>query len=485
MSWIHQPNAYLIAAAVCLLLTVLIPNRWIRRRLLFSSVVFLLDAAFFPVTAFALELSDRVFEVAFQVVHFSAAVAVLNALVSTLFNPLRGQGVSDRWPSIVQDVLVLAGPTIFVLFTFSEQLLALGVAGSVVIGIALKDTLGNLFAGLALQSEKPFHVGDWVVLGDHEGQVQEATWRATKIRTKAGNFVIIPNSVIAEEAIINYSEPTTEQRLERVVRMGHGIRPNDFKKAAMEVFADMPEALESPAPDVLTHEYDEYSLQYRCRFWINDYARSEPILDNFCTLLYYRLLRSGMPLPLPTQNVRLGREGGFGRAVARATDKRLAFVESVDLFSGLKEESRELIARQMRLYTFGAGERILTQGAAGESMFFIERGKVRIVIREGTASKELAVLGRGQYMGEMALLTGEPRAASAIAVGDVESYVLDKPGFKKVLMSDKDVAGQISAVVATRKEVLDEKREELGSELLARQAAQKNLLSRIQNFFGL
>ncbi len=52
-------------------------------------------------------------------------------------------------------------------------------------------------------------------------------------------------------------------------------------------------------------------------------------------------------------------------------------------------------------------------------------------------------------------------------------------------MSDQDVAGQISAVVAARKEVLDEKKEELGSELLARQAAQKNLLSRIQDFFGL
>ena len=191
----------------------------------------------------------------------------------------------------MQDFLVLAGPMIFVLFKFSEQLLALGVAGSVVIGFALKDTLGNLFAGLALQSEKPFHVGDWVVLGDQEGQVQEATWRATKICTKAGNFVIIPNSVIAEEAIINYSQPTTEQRLEKIVRMGHSIHPNDFKKAAMEVFADMPESLENIAPDVLTHEYDEYSLQYRCRFWINDYARSEPILDNFCTLLYYRLVR--------------------------------------------------------------------------------------------------------------------------------------------------------------------------------------------------
>ena len=83
-------------------------------------------------------------------------MAGLNALVATLFNPLRGQGVSDRWPSIVQDVLVLAGPMIFVLFKFSEQLLALGVAGSVVIGIALKDTLGNLFAGLALQVKNRF-----------------------------------------------------------------------------------------------------------------------------------------------------------------------------------------------------------------------------------------------------------------------------------------------------------------------------------------
>ena len=87
--------------------------------------------------------------------------------------------------------------------------------------------------------------------------------------------------------------------------MGHRIHPNDFKKAAMEVFADMPESLENLAPDVLAHAYDDYSLQYRCRFWINDYARSEPILDNFCTLLYYRLVWAGLPLPLPTENARL------------------------------------------------------------------------------------------------------------------------------------------------------------------------------------
>ncbi len=488
MTWILHPVSYFVASGLCLLLAIVIPNLWIRRRLFFNALFFLLGGSFFviaPLVFDALQLSEAVLEIGFQVVLFAAALAVVNTLVAVLFNPLRGQGVSDRWPAIVQDVVVLAGPFIFLLFKFSEHLLALGVAGSVVIGIALRDTLGNLFAGLALQSEKPFRVGDWVVLGEHEGQVQEATWRATKIRTKAGNFVIMPNAVIADEAIINYSLPTANQRLERIVRMGHGIHPNDFKKEAMQVFADMPDSLEHPAPDVLTHEYDEYSLQYRCRFWINDFGRSEPILDSFCTLLYYRLLRSGLPLPLPTQNVRIGREGDVMGRGDQSTDSRLGFVESVDLFAGLKEESKQLIARQMRLYTFGTGEQILSQGAAGESMYFVERGKVRIVIRESGASKELAVLGRGQYLGEMALLTGEPRAASAVAVGDVEAYVLDKRGFKKVLMNDQEVAHQISSVVANRKEALDEMKEELGSEVQARRAAQQNVLSRIQKFFGL
>ena len=94
MSWILHPGAYLVAAAICLVPTVLIPNRWIRRRLFFSSLIFLLGAGFYLVQAFVCELSDGVFAVAVQVVYFSAAVAGLNALVATLFNPLRGQGVS-------------------------------------------------------------------------------------------------------------------------------------------------------------------------------------------------------------------------------------------------------------------------------------------------------------------------------------------------------------------------------------------------------
>ena len=89
-----------------------------------------------------------------------------------------------------------------------DRVLAATAAGAVVLGFALQDTLGNLIAGLAIQIEKPFRVGHWVTLGGQDGLVSEITWRATKIRTKAGNFVIVPNSVLSKDTITNYSEPT-------------------------------------------------------------------------------------------------------------------------------------------------------------------------------------------------------------------------------------------------------------------------------------
>jgi small-conductance mechanosensitive channel len=119
---------------------------------------------------------------------------------------------------------------------------------AVVIGFALQDTLGNAFAGLAIQSEKPFHVGQWVKVGDHEGRVAEVTWRATKLRTKSGNFVILPNNIVAKEAIVNYSEPAAPMRLEVEVGASYLVPPNKVKAAMMEALRHSSRVLPAPAP---------------------------------------------------------------------------------------------------------------------------------------------------------------------------------------------------------------------------------------------
>ena len=118
----------------------------------------------------------------------------------------------DRYPSIVQDAFVI-GMLMLVATLFGDRFVATSAVGAVVLGFALQDTLGNAFAGLAIQSEKPFNIGHWITVGDHEGRVAEVTWRATKLRTKTGNFVIVPNSEVGKAPITNYSEPAAPMRL--------------------------------------------------------------------------------------------------------------------------------------------------------------------------------------------------------------------------------------------------------------------------------
>ena len=113
-------------------------------------------------------------------------LALVNATVALVANPWRGGRAPERFPAIVQDFTVVVMFGIIGTVLLREQLLTTTAVGAVVLGFALQDTLGNLFAGLAIQVEKPFRVGHWIQIGDREGQVQEITWRATKLRTKFG-----------------------------------------------------------------------------------------------------------------------------------------------------------------------------------------------------------------------------------------------------------------------------------------------------------
>src|SRR5437868_9091636 len=131
----------------------------------------------------------------------------------------------------MQDAIVIGLFILAATLFMQEKILTTTAVGAVVLGFALQDTLGNLFAGLAIQIEKPFRVGHWVTVGGKDGLVSEVTWRATTIRTKAGNLVVVPNSVLARDTITNYSEPTRETRLEVTVSAGYDTPPNEVKAA--------------------------------------------------------------------------------------------------------------------------------------------------------------------------------------------------------------------------------------------------------------
>ncbi|RPJ84092.1 MAG: hypothetical protein EHM18_12475, partial [Acidobacteria bacterium] len=414
--------AYLVLlvalAALLLPLQAITRNGFIRGKLRFSLLVIVAAAAY--------EIASHYYQL--QTDQPSAlgkllfALAIINAIAVLLFNPFKQEKISDRYPRIVQDAVVVGAFVLIATSVAPEQLFATSAIGGLVLGLALQDTLGNLFAGLAIQVEKPFGVGDWIKAGDYEGRVAEVTWRATKMRTKSGKFVVIPNSMVSKDIVVNYSKPSPIQRMSFSIGLDYDVPPNQVKRIAIETCAAIPSILKEPAPDVLLTQFGESSVNYSCRFWIVDFARGDPIIDEFATLLYYRLKRAGLNIPFPRHDIHIL------QPVAReetATDgSRVAFIEKASLFRNLEAEDKQAIARIMHPVTYAGGETIIRQADAGDSMFFVKNGTVKVVLESNGERHEVAELTEGDFFGEMALLTGEPRSATVVATCDVETYVL-------------------------------------------------------------
>ena len=215
-------------------------NRLVKRKLRLSAYLLLAYVGLHLVLFVRPELWQRQADQVLSLERLVLTAALINLFIVSLVNPLRADRVPDRFPSIVQDALVIGLLMLVATFFLGDQFLATSAVSAVVVGFALQDTLGNAFAGLAIQSEKPFNVGHWISVGEHHGRVSEVTWRATKLRTKTGNFVVLPNSEIAKAPITNYSEPAAPTRLSIDVGVSYDAPPNAVKAAVKEALANCP-----------------------------------------------------------------------------------------------------------------------------------------------------------------------------------------------------------------------------------------------------
>ena len=213
------------------------------------------------------------------------ALSLLNAL---LFE----QAERDTWRSRVPKLLIdlarlmaiLVGTAIVLATVWRADLAGLvttlGVS-SIVIGLALQDTLGSVTSGIALLFERPFSVGDWLKIGDRVGQVIDINWRAVRLITLEREMLVIPHKVIGGEVIRNFSQPQ-KLHAERV-KIGFSYQdPPNLAKQVLKTTALMTEGiLLEPEPQILTLGYEDSSINYEVKFFIEDYGDVETIRDRF------------------------------------------------------------------------------------------------------------------------------------------------------------------------------------------------------------
>jgi len=429
-------------------------NSLVRRKLKLSLFLFGIYVVFHAVVAFQFAAAAIVDEQLISIERLAFAAGLINLVVITFLNPLREDRVPDRYPAILQDFLVIGLLVLVATLVFHDKLLTTSAVSAVVIGFALQDTLGNAFAGLAIQSERPFHVGHWIRVGDFEGRVTEVTWRATKLRTKSGNFVVVPNNIVSKEAITNYSEPSPTVRIDVEVGASYLASPGTVKSAIGEALANSSRALKTPAPDVVLASFDSSAINYRVRFWIEDYERDEAARDEVRTNIYYAFARHGIEIPWPIQ-VQYERDWEETNPQDRTAERRLVLAR-IDLFAGLDQDTLSEIAEATKQRTYGNGEPIVRQGEPGESMFIVASGRAVVVLEPDR--REIATIEPGGYFGEMSLLTGDPRTATVLARGDTLVFEINAGSFRRLGATHARAVEQVGVAAAARRIELDKVR---------------------------
>ena len=322
-----------------------------------------------------------------------------------------------------------------------------GIAAAI-IGFAMQDLLGNIIAGIAIEIGKPFKPGDWLLVEGHRAEVIEVNWRSTRLRTNDDICLDIPNKSIVGSTITNLTYPTTQHAIRLEVRFDYHISPSLVKDCMVRAAAHAPGVLASPPPKVFLRAFAESAITYEIKFWIDNEAIFNDIVDAIRTNVWYEAQRNNIRIPFPVRTVHIerpkARRDDALQHARSAVDKQ-AFLQL------LSAEQREQLIKDARLLQFGRGEIVIEQGDHGESMFMLLQGEADVFVTVDGTSSHVATLKSGDYFGEMSLLTGEPRTATVRATRDCEIFEIEKETFAGVLHENEALVQQLSELLAKRR----------------------------------
>jgi small-conductance mechanosensitive channel len=439
-----------------------------RRRFALSSTTFVLVAAglLLDLLAIGMPTADAA---AAQKISAAAVVLFLFGLIRLVLEAIdaftrRGRSETTIFKDLVMFSLwgIVVGVVLYTDFGVQPlSILTTTTVVAAVVGLALQETLSNIFSGLMLQLSKPFEPGDWVKAGDFIGRVKGIGWRSTIVMTRANERLDIPNAVIGKEVLVNYAEDEICDEIS--IGISYNVPPNRVREVVVKVLHDLPHVLPQRTPLVLPWEYGDSAIRYRVKYWISDYTFQEQVRAEAVSSLWYALRRHRMEIPFPIRMLELRRARRDRSAEAEYERELIHELRKVDFLRELDDSSLRLLLSSVQVHEFGAGEVLMRQGEAGETMYIIRHGHVEVIAHGAAGSdRHLATMGSSQVVGEAALFTGEARTATIRALDDVEVIEISRDGLTRLFKQSPNTAKAISEIVSTR---LNERQEALAESI--------------------
>ena len=440
-------------------------------------------------TSTGISLVENILRIVKVVLWMAFVVVIIRLIFKFLFETVLRSAALSELASLGKTVISIIIYIVAFFIIFQSQYPQIELAplftGSailgIVVGLALQDTLGNLFAGLALQVDQPFQVGDVIQISNRgQGVVESVSWRGVRIRTFQNKLLVISNAVLGKETI----EVAPQGNLNARIVLFNTVYSDSPAKTAQvirEAVRQAENVSQKIRPIVRIAKLGENGLDWEVKYWPENYAKFNDTDALVRQRIWYAFQREGLSFAFPTRTVYMENQAPTASAeelVSSASE----YLESVPIFAPLADDEITQLAKASSRRVFAPGEAIVRKGQEGGSMFVIIRGSVKVQLPEGSGARTINQLGPNDFFGEMSLLTGEPRTANVIA--DEETHVMQirKSAIKPLFKANPELMESICTIVEERKKLLNQQKLE---QTMRPTKPESGVMSSIRRFFGL
>jgi hypothetical protein len=312
---------------------------------------------------------------------------------------------------------------------------ALGVS-SIVLGLALQNSVGQIISGLLLLFEQPFQLGDWIETPSARGRVVEVNWRATHIDTGTG-MMIMPNSALAAASFKNFSRPPGAHSLSVSTVFSVDDPPDDVIAMLNRVAAMLPQLRPGATPSSVSSGAMQYSTGIPLRSPADDFAAK----SQFMRWVWYASRRAGLHLDEA--------EDEFA-----TTERMQNSLRIIAPTLRLNSQDQEELLPRVRLTRYGADEYLQYSGQVPKRMTFIVNGKVRLAVTDDAGGVvPIRTLESGDFLGQTAL-TLEPVTAAAYALEEVSVLQFDREIIEDLVAKKPVLLQDFGRAIEERRESL-------------------------------
>jgi small-conductance mechanosensitive channel len=317
---------------------------------------------------------------------------------------------------------------------------------AIILGLALQNTLSDVFSGIALTLGRPYVLGDWILLSDGtEGRVVESTWRSTHLLTGANNVVVLPNSFLAKLGLTNVSRPDETHWLTLAVRVAPTRMPAVVVDVMRSVLLSCNSIVQAPPPVVALKGLDATALEIELQFAVASPAQRTPARNEVLDLVYRHCKSTGLLLAMPPASVAM-LDLSTEETVEPHRVTPLELIEAIPIFAALTRDEKRALAEATSVREFRKGEVIVREGESLTTLMMVRAGVIAMRHEE----EDFGRLAPGDFFGETGLLAGIGEAYTLEALTRVTVYEIDQQAFAPLLINRPAMAEDLALSLSRR-----------------------------------